>query len=276
MKNKQLQYKVTKYPDGSQYVTILEYNPLLTYRINSYEDLWTLAQIREVLTRNDYNVTLTIPCLFDAQADRRFNNNESYGLKMICNFINSLDFDDVIIFHPHNPEVVEALIDRVHIYDNFFYVQDVLNLIPNYDSFSTVLMSTDAGGYKSVMKLADKLKFDGEVYCASKSRVWDGTTSKLTQVIDKDNFCGRDVIIIDDLCVYGGTFKGLAKILKEKNVGRLFLIVSHMTVQEVDNELLNSFDCIYTSNSKFDKYYYKGTLPNLDIIKEKLKVIELW
>ena len=42
-----------------------------------------------------------------------------------------------------------------------------------------------------------------------------------------DDLGGKDGVIVDDLCDGGGTFNGLAKKLKEKNVGKLYLIVSH-------------------------------------------------
>ena len=119
-----------------------------------------------------------------------------------------------------------------------------------------ILLSTDGGSYKWINKLADVIDFQGEVYGASKSR--DSVTHKLTQVIDRQDFEGRDVLICDDLCVFGGTFIGLANMLRERNVGRLFLAVSHITVENPNIELENVYDAIFTTNSKFDNYNLKN------------------
>jgi ribose-phosphate pyrophosphokinase len=138
-------------------------------------------------------------------------------------------------------------------------------------------MSSDAGGFKPLMKLCDKLDWQGQTASASKSRKWDGEKSSLVQNIQCEDFEGKDVLIIDDICVYGGTFKGLSKLLRERNCGKLYLAVSHMTVQNLGiDPVTKYFDKVFTTNSKFDTYTF-GTdilfpevtdeMKNLEIIK---------
>lgn len=186
-----------------------------------------------------------------------------------------------IIFHPHNPEVVEIGFDlfdkNVTITDNLGYVMRILSEYFNnnkgvHGKFqdNLILMSSDAGGFKPLMKLCDKLSWSGEVYSASKSRNYENGKSKLTQIIDREDFGGKDILIIDDICVYGGTFKGLAKLLKKRNCGKLYLAVSHMTIQHLgDDPVTNYFDTVFTTNSKYDIYREKDGYPpyNLEIIK---------
>lgn len=112
----------------------------------------------------------------------------------------------------------------------------------------------DSGAYKWGIKLLDKLGLDVEVYTASKSRKFENGKSILTQMIDKQDFDGKDVLIIDDCLVFGGTFIGLAKLLKERNVGNLYLAVSHITVKNPNKELEGAFKKIYATNSKYDEY----------------------
>lgn len=255
-----MKYEIKKYPDNTQYVQVNEFSENLIFKINSYQDLWTLRQIKDICDHNRQEVNLTIPCLLDAQADRRFNNNESTGLKLVCEFINSMNFKSVSVFHPHNAEVVEALINRVVIIDNLDFVKKVFNDIKT-ETFTqdTILFSSDAGGFKPLIKLADKLQWRGEIYGASKSRSFDGEKSNLIQVIDRSDFKGKDIVIIDDICVYGGTFKGLSKMLKERNCGNLFLVVSHMTIQELGNDpVTNYFDKVFTTNSKYNEFCSDG------------------
>ena len=247
-----MKYVVNSYPDGTQYVKITEFSDQLEFRINSYSDLWILRQIKDVCDHNHQEVNLHIGCLFDAQADRRFNSDESSGLKLVCEFINLMNFKSVSVFHPHNPEVVEALLDNVEIIDNSLFINNVLFKI---DFANTILFSTDAGGFKPLMKLANKLQWDGEVYAASKSRKYEDGKSKLVQEIDRQDFGGKDILIIDDLCVYGGTFIGLANMLRERNCGKLYLAVSHMTVTTPNPLLFKSFDKVFITNSKGFDYF---------------------
>lgn len=256
-----MKYEIKTYPDGTQYVKVIEFSDELKFRINSYLDLWTLRQIKDVCDYNKQEVNLYIPCLLDAQADRRFNPDESSGLKLVCEFINSMKFKSVSVFHPHNPEVVEALIENVKIIDNSEFIEEVIRFY-NFNTTSTldelVLMSTDAGGFKPLMKLADKLNWNGEVYSASKSRKYINGNSKLIQEIDKQDFNGKDILIIDDICVYGGTFVGLANILKERNCGKLYLAISHLSIEMPNPLLFDLYDNIFTTNSKNLIYFDKN------------------
>ena len=133
-------------------------------------------------------------------------------------------------------------------------------------------MSADAGGFKPLMKLCRELNWKGETYSASKAR--DTLTGSLNQFIGRDDFEGKDILIVDDISVYGGTFKGLAKLLRERNCGKLYLAVSHMTVQDLGSDpITRYFDKVFTTNSKFDSYAsiadgnVRGQPENLEIIK---------
>jgi ribose-phosphate pyrophosphokinase len=285
-------YQKIKYPDGSFYVTVKDFQKEFTFRINSYEDLWELNQLRDVYKHNGKNATITIPCLFEAQADRRFHATDPAGLKLVCDFISKMGWEKVRIFHPHNSEVVEALIDNVEIIDNNDFIARVIQKIcgsvysqgvisawdnrKGSDGLSDIdrinnllLMSTDAGGFKPLMKLCDKINWKGETFSASKSRQYVDNKSKLIQQVDKDDFQGKDILIIDDICVYGGTFKGLAKMLRERNCGKLYLAVSHGTVQELGQDpVTDYFDKVFITNSKYDEYYGRDDFKpkNLEII----------
>lgn len=264
--------KKTYYPDGSFYSTIEEYTPNLTFRINSYNDLWQLRQIKDICDFAKYEVNLTIPCLFDAQADKRFNDNESANLKMVCKFINDMKWKSVKIFHPHNAEAVEMTIDNLEVVDNQYFIDLVMSKIDKTEPLleeKLILMSTDAGGFKPLMKLADKIGWSGETFSASKSRSYAEGKSKLIQQVDRADFGGKDILIIDDLCVNGGTFLGLANLLKERNCGKLYLAVSHLTVEKPNPGLWSSFEKVFTTNSKGLIYSDgSGFIPtNLEIIE---------
>ena len=269
--------KKINYPDGSSYVEVESFPPQIEFRINSYEDLWTLTQIKDVYDYNGKPLSVTIPCLLDAQADRRFERNQSHNLKLVLYQLARLNFENITIFHPHNYEVVESILNRVNILDNGYFIEQVINRIGlmnqvvegvRADIGNTVLMSTDAGGFKPLMKLADKIQWKGETFSASKSRKYEDGKSILTQQIDRQDFGGKDILIIDDICVKGGTFVGLAKMLKERNVGKLYLAISHLTVTAPNKELFELFDTVYTTTSKGLNY---GDVKNLKVLDYKDK-----
>jgi len=265
-------YKFVRYPDGTTYCQLdkeAEIPEEYVFRINSYTELWMLGQLVDA----HWNMwgtapTITIPNLLDAQADKRFHENESSGLRLVCNFLNGMDAY-FKIFHPHNPEVVEALMPGVKIISNDDFVVEVIGEIAKDDRYdlgvnkledNLIIMSSDAGGFKPLMKLCDNIGWKGETYSASKARSWDEVDgTKFVQQIDRQDFGGKDILIVDDICVFGGTFKGLSRLLEDRNVGAIYLAVSHMTVGVMpDDSLLRHFNKVYCSNSKFDSYSYQA------------------
>lgn len=275
--------KLIKYPDGSSYIELenqvkesLFNIKEFMFRVNSYEDLWHLNQLVDACNTQGVYPVVTIPNLIDAQADRRFKVTQSSGLKLICTFLNNMRAS-FKIFHPHNPEVVEALIDKVEIVDNSRFISKVLFKIQGgtFEKYENlILMSSDAGGFKPLMRLCDQLQWKGETFSASKARKYEDGKSSLSQIVDRQDFDGKDILIVDDLCIYGGTFKGLAKILRTKNVGKLYLAVSHLTIQnhKWEDSIFTHYDKVFTTNSKFDSYFVPqgegGSPPrNLEVFK---------
>lgn len=255
------------YPDKTFYVDIKNqsffessFNKTITCKINDYEDLIFLAHCKDIYNQFNQNIYILIPCLIEQQADRRFHYSESFGLKIATDFINSLNFLGVSLFHPHS-DVSSGLLNKCNTINNTNFIKEVLK---DLDTDNLILFSSDAGGFKPLMKLVDELNWKGETYSASKSRKYEDGKSKLIQVVEKDDFEGKDILIIDDMCLYGGTFLGLSALLKVKNVGKLYLAVSHITIKSPNRLLESSFEKIFTTNSKYDEY----DLDNLTIVKQ--------
>lgn len=279
---------IGKYPDGTTYVKETEIGNKI-FKINTYEDLWHLTQFVDAY-HNEYGCdpTIVIPNLLDAQADRRFYNGESFGLGLILKHLTSLKAN-FKIFHPHNEEVVNMAFyvkdKKVEIINNSRFISDVFkelkldnwtNKMLSWNGDNTILMSPDAGAFKPMVKLADKIRWEGDIYSAVKSR--DPKTHKLTQVISRSDFGGKDILIIDDLLVGGGTLKGLATLLRSKNVGKLYAAVSHITIQNLGvDPVTNYFDRVFTTNSKYDEYYYRNNF-NEEVASqpENLKVFKIF
>ena len=74
--------------------------------------------------------------------------------------------------------------------------------------------------------------------------------------------------VLTNLCVGGGTFLGLAELLKSRNIGRLFLAISHITIQTPNVALEQAYERIFTTNSKYNTYNLDNlTVYNIDDLK---------
>lgn len=240
-----MQYNIKKFKDGQVAAKLLEDGNLdMHIRGNSYEDLFTIAAVKEAWDAdNSMNkmatASLTIYCLIGQRSDRRFNPKESFDLKVISNFINSMNFDNVEVLHPHSA-ISLALIENANKLSHFNYVKKAFAVIGN-----PVLVSPDAGAYKTTHEIAEKLGAD--LVPSNKVRV-DGAP----QISIQGNVTGKDCLIVDDLADGGRTFKFLAQALKEQGASKVFLYVTHAQFNYGFEELKETIDHIYCTNSYKD------------------------
>ncbi|PIB36043.1 phosphoribosyltransferase [Reichenbachiella sp. 5M10] len=240
-----MKYEVKKFKDGQVTAKITEGGDLdVKIRGNSYEDLFRVATIKEAWDA-DYTLhkgavsTLTLYCLIGQRSDRRFHEHESFDLKVIARFINSMCFDRVSILHPHSP-ISLALIQNACALSHFSYVEQACQ-----DIGKPVLVSPDAGAYKQTHEIAERLATD--LVPSNKVRI-NGVPSISIQGEVKDKEC----LIVDDLADGGRTFKLLAAALKQQGASKVFLYVTHAQFNYGFDELKESIDHIYCTNSYQD------------------------
>ncbi|WP_370086919.1 phosphoribosyltransferase family protein [Ekhidna sp.] len=235
-----MKYETKKYKDGQVTSKILEFGDLVvTCRGNSYEDLFSVASIKEAWDRLDYNghySELNIMSLIGQRSDRRFNEGESFDLKVISNFINGMDFKQVNILHPHS-SVTLALIHNSESISHFEFVKKTYEKLNH-----PLLISPDAGAYKTTHEIAEKLNAD--LIPSNKVRV-----NGEPKIQIQGNLDSKDCLIVDDIADGGRTFEYLAKELKRQGANKVFLYVTHGQFNYGFDELRESIDHIYCTNS---------------------------
>lgn len=211
-------------------------------------------------------IELILPYLPYARQDRVCVKGEAFSLKVLGNFINSLNFDKVVILDPHSP-VAEAVIDNVKVVtqlDIIFAFKPFRERVFNNEC---VFVSPDAGSNKKVSVLAQCFGHR-EFIRADKLR--DLETGKIKEtIVYADDLNGCDVVIADDICDGGRTFIELAKVLKNKNAGKIILYVTHGIFSQGFKVLFDGgIDEIYTTDSFSANFL--GILPEpprLNILK---------
>ena len=119
-----------------------------------------------------------------------------------------------------------------------------------------ILISSDAGSLKKIYKIADILRYTGDIITCSKHRDTDGNLSKINVPTSECDGYGcqvyindcdkKDLIIIDDICDGGATFLLLAEELKKlnKNV-HISLYVTHGIFSKGLDIILDKIDKVY-------------------------------
>ena len=250
-------YNLKTYKDGQVTAKILKEGDLhIKLRGNTYEDLFKIASVKEAWdsvnkTNKNAVARLTIYCLIGQRSDRRFGNGESFDLKVICDFINTMNFDKVYVLHPHSTTTL-ALINNSEKISHIMYVEKAYQHIG-----SPILVSPDAGAYKTTHEIANHLNAD--IVPSNKVRI-----NGEPKISIQGNVFKRDCLIVDDLADGGRTFMYLAKELKNSGANKVYLYITHAQFNYGFAELKNYIDHIYCTNSCKDIESEYVTQFNLD------------
>jgi ribose-phosphate pyrophosphokinase len=235
------------------------------------------SRIMELLMATDavrrYNMYLTIsisiPYVPYARQDRVCNSGEAHSLKVFCDLINSQHYDNVSIYDPHS-HVIEALINRCSIRNNHELVRRAFkHMTKDKKVGDVVLLAPDAGALKKCYELSQSMDFINHLSLAEKLR--DLHTGDIIRTkLDTDDYKGRDIMIVDDICDGGRTFVEIAKKLKKANCGKIYLVVSHGIFSKGLAVFDDLIDHIYCSNSLVDPIW-----SNQESTKKLLTVIDI-
>lgn len=263
------QYKAWKFPGGELHFKLDQrvidllyvYNlPInIIVRLNSSDDIMFMLLVIDTLKKDfkDKKITLTIPYMPYQQADRNFGVGECFSLKTVCNIINSMELDKVMLYFPHS-DVSGALLNNCEIIDNSTFISEVLDDINSNDE-DLVVISPDSGAYKLIFKLCEKLNIKSEIITCSKAR--NHETGVITTVVPLFDV-NKKVLIIDDIALGSRTFLKIRKEISNENV---YLAVSHGIFNDNVDLLEKEFKKIYTTNSRRDVS-----------ISENIKVIKVF
>jgi len=214
----------------------------ITTRIKSFNDIGLLLLAVDALRRMQVKtINLFLPYFPGARQDRVMVEGESLTVKVYANLINELKLNSVTVFDPHS-EVTPALLENVEVIANNSFVKHATKGLKNF-----CLVAPDGGALKKIYKTAQYL---GGVPVVECGKTRDVSTGKLSgfKVYD-DNLNGKTCVVTDDICDGGGTFLGLATALKERNAGKLILVVSHGIFSKGSGELAKVYDAIICTDS---------------------------
>lgn len=182
-----------------------------------------------------------IPYFPAARADR----GSPFAAKVYADIINSFKLDEVVIFDPHSPVIVE-LLNNVRVVDSARIIRRVIagRSLEASDQGYVGVIAPDTGAIARAQAAADALHLP--LFKATKER--DFATGRLTKFAIEELPAEGRLLVVDDICDGGGTFRGLANVAGVGR-GRLSIWVSHGVFSGRANELNESFSAIYTTDS---------------------------
>ena len=283
LENSDIKYKVSKFPDGQQSITLdlentdfesSEQVVTIKSRLNSFLDLELIICANQALIELGVKhhslklkeISLYVPYFLGARSDRKFLAGQSNYLKtVICPIINSQNFSRVTVLDPHS-DVLEACLNNFQKITNVNFAS---TSIKNIGGDKITLISPDAGALKKIYDVAKAVECN-DVIVANKLR--DMATGRIirTEVpgLDQEPGC-KTFVIIDDIIDGGRTFVEIAKAIRDirpKSIfnDKIYLVVTHGIFSAGFEELEKWFTGIYTTNSVKE---IENRVPYSDILK---------
>ena len=246
--------KPTIFPDGTK---LLKFDPArdeytITWLYDNDEELFQLIALTKHLKNKGCKVWLNMPYVPNARMDRVKNRDEVFTLKAFAETINWLGFEEVRIYNPHST-VSEALFDRVYV-DFICVYYDVKRIVETSLSKIDVLYFPDEGACKRYSDLLAPLGLP--VAFGIKKRDWKTGKILGIDIAGYDELEGKNILMVDDICAYGGTFYYSACALKDLGANEISCYVTHLENSVMDKEkgkLIQGdlIKTIYATNSIF-------------------------
>ena len=240
--------KIERFPDGTPRLNIAIVVPEATiewlYEKNEEMILFFIARhLREKYAPK--RLDLYVPYLPNARMDRTENKEEVFTLKYFCELINSLNFDKVIVRDVHSKVSLDLLKNVVQ--------EDISTVLKELagrllDPKKDIVFFPDEGSRKRYSQMVDFPTAYGV-----KKRDWN--TGDIIKLDVKGDVPAKpfNVLIIDDISSYGGTFLFSAKKLKQLGANKIYLYVTHCENSILEGNLIASglLERIFTTKSIF-------------------------
>lgn len=221
---------------------------------NNEELLVVYFLTKHVKTAGYRRIILDMPYIPNARQDRVQNDEDVFTLKYFAELINRLEFEEVRVLDAHS-NVSLALIDNVKLLSPKPYIEKVFDRIRGERGREPLMFYPDEGAGK---------RYGGMMpypYCFGiKKRDWNSGQIKELEIFgDTERISGSDVLIVDDICSFGGTFFRSAVKLEKLGAGNIYLFVSHCESSVLKGELINceSVKKIYTTDSIYHEEHPK-------------------
>lgn len=245
--------EIKRFPNGESHIRfdevahLLRSTNIISFKYETDASLIELMLLKDAIDNEvgDSKVNeLIIVYMPYSRMDRR-NPSSSFSLRAITKFINSLNFDHIMIHQAHSDVCVGML-------ENAASFPTCKNILSKIDVDASHIYFPDAGAQKN---FADVTGYEQLV--GFKHR--DFGTGKIIGL----QVCGEvpiepfNVILMDDLIAKGTTMLKSVEQLKGMGADKVWAIAAHTEDTIFQGELLDHIDMLFTTDSILTKEHEK-------------------
>ena len=211
-----------------------------------YQDL---KRIIQAASGKAHRVNVIMPILYGGRQHRR-NYRESLDCACALQELEQMGVSNIITFDAHDPRVQNAI--PLSGFDSFNpqyqFLKALFREVPDLkaDKEHLMIISPDEGAMHRAVYFSNVLGVDMGMFYKRRdySTVVNGKNPIVAHEFLGDDVTGKDVLIVDDMISSGESMLDVAKQLKERKAGRVFVCTT--------------FGLFTDGFDKFDEYYNKG------------------
>ena len=231
-------------------------NYSLTYTVNGHinhmspdDHYQDLKRIISASTGKAHRVNVIMPFLYESRQHKR-TKRESLDCAMALEELTAMGVSNILTFDAHDPRVQNAI--PLNGFDSFNplyqFIKALFKAEPDLkaDKDHLMIISPDEGAMQRAVYFSNVLGVDMGMFYKRRdySTVINGKNPIVAHEFLGDDVTGKDVLIVDDMISSGESMLDVAKQLKERNAGRVFVCTT--------------FGLFTDGFDKFDEYYNKG------------------
>ena len=201
-------------------------------------------------------ITAVMPYYFYSRSDKKDEPRISIAARLVADLVQAAGADRILTMKLHAPQIMGF--PRIPI-DQLLATELLVNHFKNEDLSNAVVCAPDVGGAKGIRTVAKLLGLP--LVILDKERVGDEEKVVIKNIIG--NAQGKDVLLIDDEILSGGSTLAAAEFLIDHGAKRIWAGCTHGFFSK---NALAKFE-----RSPIEKIVTTNTLPNVSA--NKLKVL---
>lgn len=211
-------------------------------------------------------ITVIMPFLYESRQHRR-TGRESMDCALALQELVSMGVDNILTFDAHDPRIQNAIplngFENVQCSRQF--IRTLLEVEPDLqiDSDHMMIISPDEGAMGRAVYYANNMGLDVGMFYKRRdyTKIVNGRNPIVAHEFLGSSVEGKDVLIIDDMISSGDSMLDVARELKRRKAGKVFVCAT--------------FGLFTNGMAKFDMYYEEGLIDrvlttNLIYQKEEL------
>lgn len=217
------------------YILVDVCNYSITYNMNGFinhmspdDHYQDLKRVIQACAGKAHRITVIMPFLYEGRQHKR-SMRESLDCAVALQELIHMGVDSIITFDAHDPRVQNAIplnnFDTVM--PTYQFIKALLKNVPDIkiNSDNMVIISPDEGAMGRAVYFAGVLGLDVGMFYKRRdyTRIVNGKNPIVAHEYLGRKLDGKDVIVVDDMISSGDSIIDVAKALKSRNAGRIFV-----------------------------------------------------